>query len=126
MSAWGHAPWDSDSAADWYGDLFDEIPLAAKVEEALSADPEEYADEIRAASALLIMLGRTYMWPINDIDRHLQLAISQMEKVQAVYEEDPEFAAAVADELALLKSRQANAKDAPVMSQPSSWGNFWS
>ena len=126
MGAWGFAPWDNDSAADWYGDLFDEIPLAAKVEETLNADPEEYAAEIRAASAFLIMLGRTYMWPIDDLDRHLKLAISQMEKVQAVYEDEPEFAAAVADEIALLKSRQANAKDAPVLAQPASWGDFWS
>ncbi len=63
MGAWGYAPWDSDSAADWYGDLFVEFPIAAKVEEALNADPEEDADYIRAASALLIMLGRTYIWP---------------------------------------------------------------
>ena len=81
MGAWGVAPWDSDSAADWYGDLFDELPLAAKVEETLKADPEEYAEEIRAAAALLIMLGRTYIWPVDDMDRHLELAIAQMEKV---------------------------------------------
>lgn len=126
MGAWGFAPWDDDSASDWYGDLFDELPLAAKVEQALSSDPEECAAEIRAASALLIMLGRTYMWPIDDIDRHLQLAISQMEKVHAVFADEPEFAAAVADEIAILKSRQANAQDAPLIPQPSSWGNFWS
>ena len=63
MGAWEHGPWDNDSAADWYGRLFEEIQLAAKVEETLNADPEEYADKIRAAAALLIMLGRTYVWP---------------------------------------------------------------
>lgn len=125
MGTWENAPWDNDSAADWYGDLFDEIRLASKVEATLCGDPEEYADEIRAAAALLIMLGRTYMWPIDDIDRHLKLAISQMEKVQAVYEDDPELAAAIADEIAILKSRQANDKDGPVMPQPPSWGKFW-
>ena len=126
MGAWGFAPWDSDAAADWYGDLFDELPLAARVEAALNADPEEDADEIRAASALLIMLGRTYMWPIDDIDRHLKLAICQMERGQSVYADEPEFAIAVADEIAILRSRQANAKDSPVIAQPPSWGNFWS
>lgn len=125
MGAWGYAPWDDDSAADWFGDLFEEIPLAKKVEETLNLDPEEYAVEIRAAASLLIMLGRTYVWPIGDIDRHLQLAIAQMEKVQAVFQDEPEFAGAVADEIAVLKSRQANVKDAPVIPQPSSWGNFW-
>ena len=122
----GIAPWDDDSAADWYGDLFDELPVVAKVEETLNSDPMEYAAEIRAASALLIMLGRTYIWPIDDIDRHLKLAISQMEKIQSFYADEPEFASAVADEIAILKSRQANAQDASVTPQPSSWGNFWS
>jgi hypothetical protein len=126
MGAWGVAPWDSDSAADWYGDLFDEIPLAAKVEETLNADPEEYAEEIRAAAALLIMLGRTYMWPVDDMDRHLELAIAQMEKVQATYEDEPELASAVGEEITVLKSRLANNQDGPTIPQPTSWGKFWS
>jgi Domain of unknown function (DUF4259) len=126
MGAWGVAPWDNDSAADWFGDLFDEIPLAARVEEILNADPEEYAEEIRAAAALLIMLGRTYMWPVDDMDRHLELAIAQMEKVQARYEDEPEFASAVAEEIIVLKSRLSNNQDGPTVPQPTSWGNFWS
>jgi hypothetical protein len=125
MGAWGYAPWDDDSAADWFGDLFDEIPLATKVEETLNLDPEEYAAEIRAGASLLVMLGRTYVWPVDDIDRHLQLAITQMKKVRAVYDNEPEFADAIAEEIAVLQSRQANAADAPVISQPASWGNFW-
>jgi len=126
MGAWGFAPWDDDSAADWFGDLFDEIPIAAKVEQTLNLDPEEYAAEIRAAASLLVMLGRTYIWPIDDIDRHLQLAITAMEKVRAVYDDEPEFATAVDAEIAILKSRQANQKDAPAVPQPASWGDFWS
>lgn len=125
MGAWGHAPWDDDSAADWFGDMFDAIPLATKVEETLSLDADEYAAEIRAAASLLIMLGRTYIWPIDDIDRHLELAISKMEEVRAVYADEPELAAAVDDDLAILRSRKANKKDSPVISQPVSWGNFW-
>ena len=126
MGAWGVAPWDSDSAADWFGDLFDEIPLAAKVEETLNADPEEFAEEIRAAAALLIMLGRTYMWPVDDMDRHLELAIAQMEKVQATYEDEPELASAVAEEITVLKSRLTNNQGCPTVPQPTSWGKFWS
>ena len=80
MGTWGHGPWDDDSAADWFGDLFDELPIASKVEHALNLDPDDCAPEIRAAAAMLIMLGRTYIWPIDDIDRHLKLAITQMEK----------------------------------------------
>jgi hypothetical protein len=121
-----HPPWNNDSAADWYADLFDETAVAAKVEEALNADPEEHANEIRAASAVLIMLGRTFIWPIDDIDRHLTLAIAKMEKVRSLHEDAPEFASAVAEEIAVLKSRQANKKDGSVVPQPSTWGSFWS
>ena len=125
MGAWGHAPWDDDSAADWFGDFFDEFPITSKVEQALNLDPDECAAEIRAAAAMLIMLGRTYIWPIDDIDRHLRLAITQMEKVRAAYAEEPEFASAVDAEIAILRSRQGNKPDNPVLPQPSSWGNFW-
>ena len=126
MGAWGYAPWDDDFAADWFGKLFDCIPLALKVEETLSLDPEEYASEIRAAASLLVMLGRTYVWPVDQIDRHLDLAIAQLEKVRELYVDEPEFAAAVGDELASLKSRKLNSEDSPVVNQPTSWGNFWS
>jgi hypothetical protein len=76
MGAWGVAPWDSDSAADWFGDLFDEIPLAAKV--------------------------------------------------QATYEDEPELASAVAEEITVLKSRLTNNQGGPTVPQPTSWGKFWS
>lgn len=125
MGSWGFAPWDDDSAADWFGDLFDEIPLAAKVEQTLNLDPEEYSAEIRAAASLLIMLGRTYVWPIDDIDRHLNMAIAAMEKVRVIFDDEPEFVAAIDAEIVILKSRKANQKDAPNVSQPSSWGKFW-
>lgn len=127
MGVWGYAPWDSDSAADWYGDLFDEVPLAERVEQTLKLDPDEYADEIRAAAAMLILLGRTYVWPVNDIDRHLALAIEQMGKVQAFYaeEDEEEIARAVGEEIGILKSRLANQKDSASLPQPESWGDFW-
>lgn len=126
MGAWGFAPWDDDSAADWFGDLFDEIPLAAKVEQTLKLDPEKHAAEIRAAASLLVMLGRTYVWPIGDIDRHFQLAISAMEKVRTVFDDAPEFATAVDAEIAILSSRQATKQNARTITQPVSWGEFWS
>jgi hypothetical protein len=92
----------------------------------LQADPAEYGDEIRAAAALLIMLGRTYVWPIEQIDRHLELAIDQMTRLRAEVDQDPEFAAAVDEEIAILKSRRANQREGPVRSRPASWVNFWS
>lgn len=125
MGAWGLAPWDDDSGADWFGDLFEELPIADRVEQTLNLDPEEYAAEIRAAASMLILLGRTYIWPIDHIDRHLALAIERMLLVREVYGEEPDFAAAVDDEIAILRSRQSNSKDTPLASAPASWANFW-
>ena len=41
MSAWATAAWDNDSAADWFGDMFDATGLAKYVEETLERDVEE-------------------------------------------------------------------------------------
>lgn len=126
MGAWGCAPWDDDSAADWFADLFEQTKLDKKIEETLQLDPEEYHAEIRAASSLLVMLGRTYVWPIDKIDSHLELAISSLEKIRDVYDEESDFLDSINQEIAILNSRKKNAVDSPNLPQPSSWGKFWS
>jgi hypothetical protein len=86
MGTWNSAPWDCDEAADWFGDLFDATDLARRVEETLALEVEDHHREIRAAASLLIFLGRTYVWPIGDVDRHLQLAASKLEEMAALPE----------------------------------------
>jgi hypothetical protein len=106
MGAWGSAAWDNDDAADWFGDLFAATKLAARVEKTLKKkDVEEYAGQIRAAAYLLVALGRVYVWPIDDLDRHLRLAIEKLEAIHQLpdYEGDP----AIAAEIAELRSRLA-------------------
>lgn len=109
MGAWGTAPWDNDAAADWFGDLFAATKLAARVEKTLKKkDIEEYAGEIRAAAYVLVALGRVYVWPVDDLDRHLRLAIEKLEAISrlADYEGDPTIAAEVSE----LRSRLAPPK----------------
>jgi hypothetical protein len=64
---------------------------------------EEYAGQIRAAAYMLVALGRVYIWPINDLDRHLRLAIEKLEAISQLedYQGDP----AIAAEIAELRSR---------------------
>src|SRR5262249_17257550 len=63
MSAWGTAAWDSDAAADWFGDMFEATGLAKYVEETLEREPEEDTyEEIRAAAYMLVALGRVSVW----------------------------------------------------------------
>lgn len=104
MGAWGSAAWDNDDAADWFGDLFAATKLAARVEKTLKKkDVEEYADQIRAAAYVLVALGRTFIWPIDDLDRHLRLAIEKLEAISQL--EDYAGETAIAAEIAELKSR---------------------
>jgi hypothetical protein len=106
MGAWGKEPWDNDGAADWYGELFDATGLAKRVEKALQGDPDDSHEEIRAAAYVLISLGRNYIWPVDELDRHLQLAISKLEAVRdlEIYE-DADFTETIEGEIAALRER---------------------
>jgi len=127
MGAWGMSPWDNDAAADWFGDLLEELPLAQRVESTLKLDAAEHHEEIRAAAALLIMLGRTYIWPIDDLDRHLQLAIERLEELRPLYGElgGEDWIAALDAEIAVLSARLANDPNQALPVQPKSWEGFW-
>lgn len=108
MGAWGVAAWDNDGAADWFGELFGATKLAAKVEKTLKKkDIEEYHEEIRAAAHVVLALGRVYVWPIDDLERHLKLAIEKLEAIKELeeYQETPAFVEAIEAEVAELRSR---------------------
>jgi hypothetical protein len=104
LGAWGTAAWDNDDAADWFANLFAATKLADRVEKTLKEqDVEEYAGRIRAAAYVLVVLGRVYIWPINDLYRRLRLAIEKLEAIRQLkdYEDDPTIAAEIAE----LRSR---------------------
>ena len=75
MGAWGAAAWDNDGAADWFGDMFDATGLAKHVEKTLNLDADDNHAEIHVTTYVLVTLGRNYIWPVDDLDRHLALAI---------------------------------------------------
>jgi Domain of unknown function (DUF4259) len=107
MGAWGKLPWENDGAADWFGDLFDKTKLAQEVEDTLKLDVEDSHEEIRAAASVLLSLGRVYVWPINDLDRHLTLAADRLEEVSRVdvIAESPELVEEIRGEIQVLRSR---------------------
>ena len=109
MGAWGTAAWENDGAADWFGDTFDATGLARHVEETLNGDVDDACEEIRAAAYLLVALGRVYIWPVDDLDRHLALAIGKLEAIRALEmdQEVPEFVAAIDQEIEVLRSRHS-------------------
>jgi hypothetical protein len=107
MGAWGTAAWDNDAAADWFAEVFDATGLAKYVEEALDRDLDDYYEEIRAAAHVVVLLGRVYVWPIHDLDGHLELAISKLEAIKAmgIYEDAPEFEIEIDKDIETLRSR---------------------
>ncbi len=107
MGTWGTAAWESDGAADWFAALFDTTGLSRQVEETLNGDPEDDHEEIRAAASLLVMLGRDFIWPVDELDRDLALAIHKLEAIREldIYQEVPEFVAAIDLDLEVLRSR---------------------
>ncbi|QWF16937.1 hypothetical protein [Lysobacter capsici] len=107
MGDWGLAAEDNDVAADWYGHLFDSTRLAAHVEEALNRDSDSEPDVIRAAAFVLVQLGRVYIWPAHEMDRHLKLAIQKLEAVRELEEfrEIDGLVAEIDNEISILRSR---------------------
>lgn len=106
MSSWGVKAYESDSAADWFGDLWDAFPVPARVEETLKLDLEDSHEEIRAAAHVLIQLGETYIWPVASIDRHCDLAARRLEEIKAMEEySGDDFQAQLQGEIDILHSR---------------------
>jgi hypothetical protein len=87
MGCWGTKPWDNDTAADWFMDMMENTGLAKYVEDTLlreiDVDDPGAADEIRAAVSVLVLLGHIFVWPVDDREKHLKLAISRLEEILA-------------------------------------------
>lgn len=106
MGCWGVKAYENDSAADWFGDLWDDCPVPARVEAALQLELEDCHEEIRAAAHILIQLGDTYIWPVALIDKHCDLAVRRLNEIKAM--EDfaaDDFQAQLQQEIDILRSR---------------------
>lgn len=104
MGTWDTKPWDNDTAADWFGGVFDETELREKVRAALELDLNEH-QEIRAAAHVLMSLGRTYVWPIDQLDSDLALAVERLTEIKKVFQDLPELLAEINFEIEVLKCR---------------------
>lgn len=111
MGAWGSAPWQTDGAADWFGDVFAGIDLDARIGEAFEYD-DDY-DRVRAACYLLAVLGRSTVWPgdLERLDDHLERGIELLTEMvepdsefRELWEDDPDVIAAVRAEIAQLET----------------------
>jgi hypothetical protein len=128
MGMWALAPWDNDSAADWYTDLLDRTQLRKAWLETIALEPAQNPDEVRAAAALFIMLGRVYIWPIDHYDKDLELAITALEGVSRCeeYKEVADLLALISEELEELKSRRKPGSGESPVASKKPWWKLWS
>ena len=130
MGTWAFSPWDNDSAADWYGDLMDSTGLREVWLKGINEDPDDSPEIVRAAGALFVMLGRVYIWPIDNFDADLERAISALSKVAECedFKETPELSELLAAEITELKSRRKPGTPDSELSSGSRqrpWWKFW-
>jgi hypothetical protein len=108
MGAWETGPWDNDTALDWFGDMMEKTGLAKYVEgtlyQEINNDNLGAADEIRAAVSVLVLLGHLGLWPIDDWEPHMNLAISRLEEI-LVKDSAPGSEEQIQAEISILKSR---------------------
>jgi hypothetical protein len=107
MGCWGVEAYDNDSAADWFGDLWDQFAVPSKVEATLQLDPDDdNHEEIRAAAYIVLQLGHTYVWPVHSIDRHCDLAARRLEQLkQMEIYVGTDFQGQLQQEIEILRSR---------------------
>ena len=128
MGTWDKLPWDNDAAADWFAELFEKTKLAQHVENTLKLEVAAAHDEIRAAASVLLFLGRNYVWPVYDLDRHLALAADRLEQVSRIPEiaESPELVEEIHAEVQELRGRIKTSPAAqPISPQTRKWWQFW-
>jgi len=131
MGMWDIKPWDNDEAADWYGDLMDKTGLRAHWLEGINSHLTDEADTVRAAVGLFLMLGRVYIWPIDNYDEDLEVTIIKAECLLDVpeYSESPELLAQLQLEVEELRSRRKTAEPESggrgSSQKPSKWWQFW-
>jgi hypothetical protein len=129
MGVWGRLPWDNDGAADWFDSLFTKTKLSKHVEDALKLDPASSHEEIRAAASVVVLLGRDYVWPIHDLDRHLSLAANKLEEISRLHEvaESQELVDEIKAEIQELRSRiKIPSASQQPQRPPKKWWQLWS
>ena len=107
MGMWDFEAWDNDSAADFFGDLMSETGLRDKWLKVMEGDFGQ--EEKRAAVWLFAQLGRVYIWPIDNFDEDIELALSVGEEIAAspyLNEEVPPFIEKLKADLEVIRSRK--------------------
>jgi hypothetical protein len=108
---WGKEPWDNDQAADWFAGLMEKSSLPHIVRTTLRLAEkgldEETTSLLRAAAWCVLQFARVYVWPVNELETDLQLAIRALDVVlqDEEYCYGEEIVAKIKEEQAVLLER---------------------
>lgn len=110
MKRWGLSPWENQAAASWVANINESKNSVTGVCDALHLDVSEYAEEVRAAAALLLMLIETGRWPVGKVEAGLELAISRLQEIcdKNLFDGDPGLGLAIREEIRVLLARLLN------------------
>ena len=136
-------PWMDETALRWLASLDSWPRLVRLLQKTLEQEPRKFPHQIRAAAALLIMIGRDGLWPVKSGIMSLQdvsgLARRQLAQVKHLFStqarldrglvKDRGFRTllnSLDEELRILEAR-ASREDPRTLPQepPCSWGKFW-
>ncbi|MBC1544133.1 DUF4259 domain-containing protein [Listeria sp. FSL L7-0233] len=117
MGAWGFDPWDSDEAADWFGEFMKHVDIDFIIQTVEEVENNEYDyDRIRAVSYIVEMLGKSYIWPVDyyeNLDKMVEklinlltLMIEPDSDFLDMWGNNPEIKIAVQKQIDALKKRQ--------------------
>lgn len=108
MGTWDPKPWGNDKAADFFSGLFEHCNIREIVTSKLKSDVTgSNHEEIRAAAAIILFLGRIYIWPIDSLRADIELAIARLSEVleEPEIKGDAEFEEPIRHEIEILKAR---------------------
>jgi len=106
MDRWGTKAWESRAGSRWLEALFEKTSLAEHVEHTLRLPAVEYADDIRAAAAVIERLGHEGLWPRERLPRDVALAVFRLEEIHALgVIREPSVTADLRREIEVLRAR---------------------
>ena len=117
MGSWNSLPWGNDQAADCLADFFEETQIAEKTRDLLLRNDVSH-DEVRAVAGLIVLLGRTYMWPTSSRKEITELAIKRLKEIKGHYKQYPDYLSAIESEIEILEAR---IQKKPLSEKAKSW-----
>lgn len=94
MGTWGEKVWETDEAADWFSTFIKKVDtkfVLDEAEESLKCD-DNY-ETIRAIAYILGHLGKTYIWPIDEMERLQRIKAEMIVYYQEMLEEESDYMA---------------------------------